>query len=296
MLEKWRGELATFAATLFWGSSFVAIKMGLEHIDPIPFVVMRFLFASIFFTIIFFAYKKTLKVSLLRNRFVYLMAVFNAAGFMLQYVGLDHTSAIKGSLLININVIFVMLVAHFFLGELVTKKKLVSVIGGVFGIFLLVTEGDLSLLASGTIKGDVIVLLGGTCWAFYIALSRKVVKDGACIFELNYMLIILTTVLLAPFYWGSEFDITASNLMYIVYVAFFCTIVTFMLWTYGLKTISATASSVIMMNEVVFATMLGIILLGERLNIYGFLGAIVMLFSIANISLERKRKSVLRKS
>jgi len=296
MLADRKGELSTFAATLFWGSSFVAIKSGLDYMDPVPFVVLRFIMATVFFTIIFLLYKKTLRISLFKNKYVYLMSVFNAGGFMFQYLGLDYTSAIKGSLLININVIFVMLIAHFYLKELVTTKKAISVIGGVIGIFLLVTEGDLSLLTSGSIKGDLIVLVGGTCWAVYITLSRKVVRDGACIFELNYMLTILTTIILLPFLWGTNFDLNSTSMGYIVYVAFFCTIVTFMLWTYGLKTISATASSVIMMNEVVFASIMGMILLGERLNAYGYVGAIIMLVAIANISLERKIKNPLRKS
>ena len=140
------------------------------------------------------------------------------------------------------------------------------------------------------------MLLGGTCWAFYIVLSRKVVKDGACIFELNYMLVLLTSLLLLPFLWGTDVHLTRENMLFIVYVALFCTVVTFLLWTYGLKTVSATASSVILMNEVVFATILGIILLGESLNAIGLLGALVMMFSIANVSLERRGKSLLRKS
>jgi len=296
MIHKWKGELSTFLATLFWGSSFVAIKSGLDHIDPIPFVVLRFILATLFFTVIFLAYKKTLKISLLRNRLVYLMAFFNAGGFLFQYIGLDLTSAIKGSLLININVIFVMLIAHFYLKELISATKAISVLGGILGIFLLITEGNLSILTTGSIRGDVIVLMAGACWAFYITLSRKVVREGACIFELNYMLVILTTLILLPFLWGTEVNLNGSSMIYLIYVAFFCTIVTFMLWTHGLKTISATASSVIMMNEVLFATVMGMVILGERLNVYGYLGAIIMVISIANISLERKRKSPLRKS
>ncbi|HOP08899.1 MAG TPA: DMT family transporter [Candidatus Methanofastidiosa archaeon] len=295
MLQGRKGELATFAATLFWGSSFVVIKSGLNQIDPMPFVVLRFIAASILFTVIFLICRKGLGTGLLRNKYVYLMSLFNAGGFLFQYIGLDHTSAIKGSLLVNINVIFVMLIAHFYLNETVTPRKALSVLGGVLGIFLLITEGDLGVLGSGSGKGDMAVLVGGVCWAFYIVLSRKVVRDGADIFGLNYMLTILTTAVLLPLLWGTEFDLNAGSMAYILYIAFFCTIVTFMLWTYGLKTVSATASSVMLMNEVVFASFLGMLLLGERLDAYGYAGAMIMVIAIANMALERKRKYPLSK-
>ena len=294
MIESRKGEAATLLSTIFWGSSFVAIKMGLEHVDPVPFAVVRFVIAAMISTVAFVAVRKRLSSSLLRNKYLYLMGIFNAAGFYLQYIGIDRTTAIKSSLLININLIFVMIISHFYLGEHATKRKMVSVFGGIVGIFLLVTEGEFDMLHSGTLTGDILVLLSGFTWAWYIVFSRKVMSAGADIFEVNYILLVITALVLLPTGIGSDFAISRTGMLYIVYAAFFCTTIPFMLWTYGLKSISATTSSVLATGEVVFAAIMGIIILGESLNVYGIAGAVIMIAAITNMSLERKRKQPTR--
>jgi len=294
MFGSRKGEAATLASTLFWGSSFVAIKMGLEHVDPVPFAIIRFLFAALFSTVVFCAVRRRLTSSLLRNRYLYLMGIFNAGGFLLQYLGIDRTTAIKSSLLVNINLIFVMILSHYYLGERATPRKLLSVAGGIFGIFLLVTEGDFDVLHTGTLAGDLIVLMSGFTWAWYIVISRKVMSNGTDIFEVNYILMLLTAAFLLPFGIGASFEVSRTGLYYILYVAFFCTTIPFLLWTYGLKTISATTSSVLATGEVVFATLMGAVILGERLNAYGIAGAAIMGAAITTMSLERKRKQPTR--
>lgn len=294
MFGSRKGEAATLASTLFWGSSFVAIKMGLEHVDPVPFAIIRFLFAALFSTVVFCAVRRRLTSSLLRNRYLYLMGVFNAGGFLLQYLGIDRTTAIKSSLLVNINLIFVMILSHYYLGERATPRKLLSVAGGIVGIFLLVTEGDFDVLHTGTLAGDLIVLMSGFTWAWYIVISRKVMSNGTDIFEVNYILMLLTAAVLLPFGIGASFEVSRTGLYYILYVAFFCTTIPFLLWTYGLKTISATTSSVLATGEVVFATLMGAVILGERLNAYGIAGAAIMGAAITTMSLERKRKQPTR--
>ncbi|MHC1604755.1 MAG: DMT family transporter [Candidatus Methanofastidiosia archaeon] len=218
-----KGELATLASALLWGSSFAAIKMGLAHIDPIPFVILRFIFATLFSIVIYASMQKSFKLSIFKNRYIYFMGFFNAVGFLFQYLGLDLTTAIKTSLLININLIFVMTISHFYLGEVITPRKLFSVAGGVIGIFLLITGGDLTALKSGYLLGDIMVLLAGFSWSVYIVLSRKIISEGADIFELNYMIMLITALILLPFGIGSEFHITEQNLIFTLYVALFCT-------------------------------------------------------------------------
>lgn len=295
MLADRKGEIATLGSTLFWGSSFIAIKMGLDHIDPIPFAVIRFLFAALFSTIIYFVLKRRLSSSLLKNRLVYVLSLCNALAYLLQNFGIDLTTAIKASLLININLIFVLVISHFYLKERVTSKKLSAVFIGLIGITLVVTEGNFDLLHSGTLLGDFIVLGSGLAWACYLVLSRKVIAAGADIIELNYILMVLTALFLLPSMAVSH-DVVLSmeNMKYILYMAFFCTTIPFLLWTYGLKTISATTSSVLSIGEVIFASILSAIILKESLNAYGILGAGIIIAAITLMSFERKRKQPTR--
>jgi drug/metabolite transporter (DMT)-like permease len=57
------------------------------------------------------------------------------------------------------------------------------------------------------------------------------------------------------------------------YTAVLCTVAPFFLWSWGLRRISATTSSVLMLSEVIFALILAGIILGERLSAGAIVGS-----------------------
>ena len=66
----------------------------------------------------------------------------------------------------------------------------------------------------------------------------------------------------------------------IAYTAVFCTVIPFFLWTWGLRYISATASSVILLIEVVFAIALATVILDERLSFGTIVGGLCIISAI----------------
>ena len=62
----------------------------------------------------------------------------------------------------------------------------------------------------------------------------------------------------------------------IVYLAVFCTSLTFLLWQYGLQEFSATASSIVLLLEILVAVAIGVAFLGERMAGWAVVGGVLV--------------------
>ncbi len=277
-------------ATLAWGSSFPAVKWGLGFIPPLIFVFFRFVAAALM-TIVFIRFLGAGKTfHFLSDRRIFVLGLFNALGYLFQFIGMEYTTAGKASLLINMNVIVVAVLSFLFLGESMGWQKILAIIMSVFGVILIATNGNLQTLWSGTFIGDITVLLGGVIWAFYIVYSKKILdsaeEKGT---EINSMditsaVIIMTMFVLAVpatiygLYEPSSLStlITAPAIIAVCYTGLVCTTIAFTLYFAGLKHISASVSAVIMLLEIVFAVLLAFIFLNEIPSFYTIIGGLLI--------------------
>ena len=77
--------ILTIIAGILWGTSFPAIKIGLNYVDAITFVFLRFLIASIITLIAVWASGKfTLKIS--NKKLLIFLGLTNGVAYLLQYV------------------------------------------------------------------------------------------------------------------------------------------------------------------------------------------------------------------
>jgi len=288
-LENSRGAiLATLAAGLLWGSSFAVIKIGLRSIDPYWFVFLRFAVASAV-ALSYLAVAGRLKETgrLLRNPLVIWLGVSNAAGFVLQFRGQTLTTASNAALLINVCTIFVAIASRVVFRERFGPLKMIAVALGMIGIYLVTTGGRATLSLSDSFRGDLLVLVAAFLWTFFIILDKKIVDGhGVDVRALTGAMVLVTAVAALPaaLLLGGGLPRPTPEWWAIPYTAVLCTVIPFFLWTWGLKHITATTSSVIMLAEVIFALALAALLLGERLSPGGLTGSALILVAVGLVS------------
>jgi drug/metabolite transporter (DMT)-like permease len=285
-----KGRILIILAALAWGSSFPIVKWGLYFINPIIFVFFRFLPAS-FIAILFVKYLGTNNAfNLIKDRRIIILGVINALGYLLQFVGMVFTTASKASLLVNVNVVIVAVFSFFILNEKIGWRKGIAIIISILGVFLITTEGNLQILLSGSIIGDLIVIVSGAIWAYYIVYSKKVIHQedstGNIInsTDLSMAVIVITTLSLSipgiiyGFYdpISLSYLISAEALIAILYTGVICTTLAFSLYYAGLKYVSASVSGIILLLEIVFAVILALIFLGEIPTFYTIIGGILI--------------------
>ncbi|HDZ12133.1 MAG TPA: EamA family transporter, partial [Bacteroidetes bacterium] len=111
--------LTALFAAIFWGGSFPIVKFGLYYLKPLWFADLRMSIAFLFM----FIFVKNKKAFWKFPKEIWWLGLFNAAGYFLQFVGMEYTTAAKASFFVNINVVFVVILAHFLFQEKLQWEK-----------------------------------------------------------------------------------------------------------------------------------------------------------------------------
>src|SRR6267378_673941 len=154
-------------AASIWGSSFVAIKLGLEGAPPVALLFLRFVVAAAASTILLRALGP-LRLSVARHPLVLGLALTNAVGFVFQYLGLVETNSAVAALLANIGVVVVALLSVRLLGERISAMLAVAVALTFVGGSVLATKGDLAVLATPEFRGAVYIAIASVIWSAFV--------------------------------------------------------------------------------------------------------------------------------
>lgn len=281
---------ATLLAAVLWGTSFPVIRIGLEQggAAPLTFVTLRFVLAVLVLAPFALARHAREVWAFLRRPAVWGVAVFNAAGYALQFLAQDRTTASKTSLLVDINAVFVAVVSVILLRERLGRGIWIALGVGVAGAALLSTGGSLEAVrfSNREFVGDALALAAGIVWAFSFVGIKHLLDTAPLAHHVAFTtaLLTMTTLLLAvpalvfegfgpmggPVAWAS-----------IAYLAVFSTSVAFLLWQYGLQEFSATVSSIVLLLEILVAVAIGVAFLGERMSGWAAVGGVLVTVAAA---------------
>jgi drug/metabolite transporter (DMT)-like permease len=271
-----------------WGTSFPVIKIGLNYVDPYQFVFLRFLTAALLMLALMLMTKKLTRAPN-QKKLVLILGVANGVAYLIQYVGMNFTSAAKSSLLINLSAIWVALLSPALLGERLGSKKIMGVVCGIVGVFLVTTNFNLTKLSEGQLSGDFLLVISGVIWAFFMIYNKKLVKSSTGLLESMTWMLPATLIPMVPFIFLSSSSIIALPIqawLAIFYTAIFCWIIPYYLWLEGLKNISASTSTILLLSEIVVAVSVSAIFLGEIITIISGIGALFIVLAIVLVSLR----------
>ncbi len=286
-------QAMTMGAGVLWGTSFVTIQWGLDDgFDPVVFAAVRFVFAFASAILVARLFGP-LNAWMLRSPWVWALGLSNTGGFLFQYFALDLTAATKAALITNLSLIFVAPMSYLWLRERFTPIKVGALVTVVPGVFLLTTGGDLSVLGGSEFLGDMLSLLAGLSWAFYIVISKHVLEDpkvtvpsltlwvmgttAACIIPLGIGMLVVGGASLdgvGNVGWGMA-----------VYTGVFCSTVAYLLWTRGLKGVTATVSAVLLLIMVIVAAAMDYAFQGTEMGLVPIVGALILVAAMVMVSL-----------
>lgn len=282
------GAWMVLVAALLWGTSFPAVEFGLgQGLQPLGFLLLRFTLASSVLVAACLATGR-LRLGLLRDPWIWWLCLVNATGYVAQFAGQSLTTASKASLLVNVNVLFTAILAGFFLRERVGRNVWAACGVGIAGLLLLTTNGDPTVLArrGGEFEGDVLTFLTGASWTFYILIAKAYMtrNPGLDILAFTTATLVVTLPFLLASVWlfeGFSAPSTPAGWGTVAYLGLLPTVVAHLLWQQGLQRVSASASALLLLFEVVVAVAISVPLLGERLGALSAVGAILILGAIA---------------
>jgi drug/metabolite transporter (DMT)-like permease len=287
----WRGKrvkavFLTILAGVLWGTSFPAIKIGLNYVNAYEFVFLRFLLASALMLLIMLLAKK-LTVPTKQKKLILFLGVTNGVAYISQYVGMNSASAAEAALFVNLSAVWVALLSPKLQGEIMGRKKILGVLAALTGVIFVTTNLNFAMLNGGQLIGDVLLITSGVVWAFFIIYNKNLVMTSDGVLQSLTWILPLTLLPMLPFVFSSATQIPAlpaQAWLAIIYTAVACWIIPYYLWLEGLKHISASTSTILLLTEILVATAISFFLLNEIFTIVTIFGALLIIVAIVLVS------------
>ncbi|HUW43004.1 MAG TPA: DMT family transporter [Thermoplasmata archaeon] len=287
-LVKRAGIAATAGAAILWGTSFPATKYALPSFgDPLFFAAVRVGVAAIVSLLLLQMLGRS-DWKIYRSPAIWLIGATNAVGIALQNYGMDMTSASKTVLLVDINVVIVAFLSYWLFKERFGLRKSAGVLAGIIGVVMLAISPDI-VMSNKEMLGDFLVFMSGVMYAIFIVTVKKTLGkvnplevSMAAITTSAVMLLIPCAIAVPAGLMDSRIDLGGVAPM--LYLAVACTTLAYYLWAYGLKRLTATSSSIILLLEVVAGLTVSFALLGEGLSSFAIVGAGFIVVAIILVS------------
>jgi drug/metabolite transporter (DMT)-like permease len=283
---------ALLTAVLFWGSSFVAVKIVLQSIPPSAYMFLRFAAASLIFIIIL--NKKGLKKLTRKNHLSLAAIAFFEPGlyFIFETAGIQRTSASSASIIIAAVPAVVALSAAVFLNEKISLKSGVGIVLSISGVFLLTLFERGSGGSSSTLTGNLFVFLAVLSAAAYMIIVRKV-APGLTTLQITGWQIIYGTIFFLPFFikdfanipWNS---ISSDSLSALIFLILFATIIAFMSYNFALTKIPASKAALFINGIPVVTVIVSAIVLGERISLIQIMGGLIIISGVTLANIEKQ--------
>jgi drug/metabolite transporter (DMT)-like permease len=223
------------------------------------------------------------------------LGIANAAGYLLQYVAMNYTTAAKAALFINLSAMWVALLSPKLLGETFSRKKIVGVLVGLMGIVFVSTNLDFSSMGEGQLVADLMLIISGLTWALFMVYNKKLVMNStSATFQSMTLVLVLTFLSIVPFTVLSGpgfFELSGWAWLAIIWTAIVCWVLPYYLWMEGLKHLSASVSTVLLLSEIVVAVILSIFILKEPITTFSTVGAFFIVIAIALVTVKDNKVS-----
>ena len=294
---------ATFVlvlATMFWGFAFIAQKNAMSHMGPLTFIGARYLLGGlVILPLAILEYKRVAR-ALTRRQWAILsfLSINFFLGSYLQQKGLLATTVTNGGFLTGLYVFFVPIILLFVFRTKPHNIVWASAPLALVGLYLLngatldqINSGDALIIASAAFWGMHVLLLG------FLSRETKLPVFISC-------LSFLAAGLMAE---AGSFAFEAPTLasvtdgwIEIAYTGIFSTAIAFTLQAVGQLHVPPANAAIILSGEALFAAAGAAVVLGERLPPLGYLGALIMFFSIVLVetipALARRQSGASAKS
>ncbi len=239
---------------------------------------------------------KKLKFGMPNKKFLLFLGIVNGAGYLLQYIAMPYTSAATAALFINLSAMWVAILSPKLLGEKFSSLKIMGVLLGLAGVVFVSTNLDFASLGGGQLAGDLVLIVSGLTWAIFMVYNKKLVMSSTTeTFQSMTWVLLFTFLSIVPFTLLAGpgfFALSGWAWLGIIWTAIVCWVIPYYLWLEGLKHLSASVSTVLLLSEIVIAVILSVVVLKEPITVFSTIGTFLIVIAIALVSVQDKKGNI----
>jgi len=281
LLAERKGSAALLVATLIWGTSLVAQRMGTAHVGPFAFNAARFFIGSFILVPVILVLRgkrkqqtkdslhKTIRVGVICGGVLFITAT-------LQQIGISHTTVGKAGFLTALYIVFVP-IGGLLSGKKASRHLWICVTLATIGIYLLCMNGKLDLG-----RGDTFIILCAVSTAVHILLIDRLAAtlDSILFSCIQFFTCGVLSLMIALIFRQVTWPALYVAKYPILYTGVFSCGVAYTLQAFGQKHVPPALVALILSLESVFSVISGWLILYELLTIREGVGCLFMLAAI----------------
>lgn len=286
-------NLAIIATVIFWGMSFVSSKAILNAgVPPFTMAFLRFFIASLILLPIL---KRTQPHTHIRKEDRGPLVLSALSGvtiyFLFETWGIKLTSAASASMIVASVPVFTICAEYIIYKSNISPIKWIGVLMSIVGVYFIIKRGQSGQNNPQALWGNLLMLGACLSWVAYILISKGLNARFSGLALTTYQslfgaLFLFPLALLEYKLWR---PISLIAWMNIIYLAVFCSAISYFLYIYSLSHLdSVVVSSYV--NLIPLVSALGsAFILGEEITLQQLLGGAIVIAGVYIVNLKKDR-------
>jgi drug/metabolite transporter (DMT)-like permease len=263
---------------LFWAGNVVLGRFVAGHIPPMTLSFVRW--AGACAVLLPFAARHLVRDWPTICKHAGLLTLLTLTGFSayntMAYYGLQYTTAINGLLLQSVAPLFVALWTFVLFRDRLTWRQAIGIGLSLTGVVVIICHGSLAILLSIAFnRGDIWFVIALLIYAFYAAMLRK----RPAMHPLSFLAVgmgvgalFLLPAMVLELAGGRTLTFDTESVVSFVYICIFPSLLGYLFLNRGVELIGANRAAPFMHLVPVFGSVLAIVLLGERFEVFHAVG------------------------
>ena len=273
------GSLFLSLAGAIWGGMFIAVRLSIFVISPMPLVWMRYGTALIALLALMVLGHHSFYIERKDRRLLLLSALIGQTlSIVTQETGTMLTSAQTGSVITAATPAFMVVFGCWLLHERLSAGRVLSVVLATVGVLLIVFDPDNFEINAW---GGLSLFVAAVTWALMSVLLKLLARYS--VVTLTFYSVLVAFLVLTPYgiYWlmtAADFQAMSQPVIWgsVLYLGFVSTTGGFCSWAKGLTYMDASLAGLFMFWQPVVGTLLGWWLLGEPITLYFLAGFLLI--------------------
>ena len=275
-------------SSFFWSGNFFAGKIAhLSELTPFKLSFFRWLLA--FIILLPFTYSQIFNDLNYYKKNLLLMTVIAILGVTIfnsfTYISLQTTLVLNSTLMASVAPVMIIGFSWSIFRTKTTRFQFTGIFLSLLGAFSIILKGNINNLYNLYFtSGDLWMLAAVVSWCLYSVLLKKIDNSMSQLANLEVM-IFIGLIFIFPLYLIESLNnsfLPAKNidLIIIIYVAIFASIVSFFSWNKGVSLIGANRASLFLHLIPVFSSIWAISFLNEKFAFFHMIGVSFILTGI----------------
>lgn len=285
MSEKIKAYGLLILTTIFWGASFVSIKISMEVFGPLYLAFFRYLITA---ALIFVALKLTKKIKVIEKKDIKRVMLSGLFGITL-YFGFENNAVLRissneAAILISTIPIFSLIFNRIIYKYKITFRNFISIAASIIGIYLIIGGGDFKLNAFGYM----LMVMAAISWSAYQFVTKPLFEkyDDITITMYQSAFGAIGFIPFLPFEYLRIELMTTEILGHFMFLTIFCSLLGTYFYLYAQKNLGINITSVFLNLIPVSTFFFSYFILGENMSFIQILGSAIVIIAVSCVKEE----------